>query len=328
MAKELYKEAEIFTAAIRNQADIAELNEARETMRQLANLAVENNDAGIANEFAQISTVIVNEIYDDTISFIETFADMQSVGYNEKLVFEYDVDLTEAQETAKGVAAESSTVARKYSAMKTTCISTTPTIRWMDLKSGRVKFDDIARNAVRKLDEKTQSYVYEKLVSKLTALSAPNFNTGTGVDTAVLKSMINTFGRFGEVSLVGDIEGITQITDIAGFSDKLPEELAVEHNVKGYVGVFNTANVIKLKNPYIKNSLTDTVFARDILLILPTPSNTAARPLKVGRQGGVEVRTKTDFDTGDFTTTYLQLIGADLVYASVCPVGAYKILTA
>lgn len=314
MAKTNYKEVDIFIAQAKGEVDSKspELAEARQTMKDLSARYVDTKDKGIRTELAEITTVVTNEVLRGKTNYIDLFADVARTGVNVKQQFEIERDLTSAEITAKGVAGDRGTVTKEYVGLETTHVTTRPFIPYLDLASGRINFDSISAKSAEKMDQKIVKYLEDTMFNAFSVLASPNYGTATGIDQTILKNQINTFGRFGQVSLLGDINGISQLTSLDSFASKLPEQLAIEHNNNGFIGTYNTANVIKMLNPLLRGSLTETALRRDLLYILSS-GDAAQRSLKVQFEGDLYMREHEDFETGDYEMMMGQIFGAKVV---------------
>jgi len=150
------------------------------------------------------------------------------------------------------------------------------------------------------------------MFNAFSAMSTPNYGTAVGIDQTILKSQINAFGRFGAVSLLGDIETLGKLDTISGWNAKLPEQLAVEHNANGFIGTFNTASVVKMINPLLSGSMVDTNLRKDLLYILCS-GDEGRRSLKVQFEGDLIMREHEDFESGDYEMLIGQIFGSAVV---------------
>ena len=145
-------------------------------------------------------------------------------------------------------------------------------------------------------------------------MASPNYETATGIDQTLLKNQINTFGTFGQPYLLGDISKLSLLDNISGWNGKLPEALALEHNANGFIGTFNTANVIRLVNPLLRGSLTNTVLRKDLMYIL-SGGDASQRSLKAQFEGDLYMREQEDFETGDYSMMMGMIAGFKVVGA-------------
>lgn len=314
MAK--YKEIDIFIAQARGEVDpkSVALAEARGTMRDLAAKFIETKDKSIRTELAQITTEVTNQILRGKTNYLETFADVARTGIGEKKQFEIERDLTSAEWTAKGVAGDRGTITKEYVGMDTKHITTRPFISFMDLATNRINFDRIAQLSAEKMDQAITKEMETVLFNAFSIMASPNYETAAGINQALLKNQINTFGTFGQVNLLGDISKLGLLDNISGWNAKLPEALALEHNANGFIGTFNTANVMKLVNPLLRGSLTETALRKDLLYIL-SGGDASQRSLKVQFEGDLYMREKEDFETGDYEMMMGQIAGFKVVGA-------------
>jgi hypothetical protein len=320
-----YKEVDIFIAQAKGEIDAKspELAEARETMKELAGRV--ESDAGVRKEMGEILTTVVNEGFQKKTNYIELFADVARTGINVKQNFEYIQDGTYAQFTAKGVAAERGTISKVYDTIATKHISTRPYIQWLDLKSGRITFDQIVERSVEKMEVLMVQDIESTMYNAFSTFAAPNYGTGTGIDASVLNPQIDAFARAsnGAVSLIGDVTALSGIDSIAGFNAKLPESLAIQHNRDRFIGVYHGANVVQLPNPFVRGSLTSTVLRTDLLYVVPS-GDVSMRPLKIQFEGDIWFREKEDFETGDWEQAMGMIYGAKVMSIDVVMMGMYK----
>ncbi|MBZ9622853.1 hypothetical protein G9F71_008305 [Clostridium sp. FP2] len=312
----IYKEVDVFIAQAKGEVDSKspELAEARGVMKDLSAKFIETKDKGIRTELAEITTTVTNQIVRGKTNYLETFADVARTGINVKQQFEIEVDLTSAEWTAKGVAGDRGTLTKKYVGMDTKHITTRPSISFMDMASGRINFDRIALLSAEKIDQALTKEMETVLFSAFSVMASPNYETAVGIDQTLLKNQINTFGTFGQPYLLGDISKLTLLDNIAGWNGKLPEALALEHNANGFIGTFNTANVVRLVNPLLRGSLTNTQLRKDLMYIL-SGGDASQRSLKAQFEGQVYMREQEDFYTGDYDLMMGMIAGFKVVGA-------------
>ena len=324
--KNTYKEVDIFLAQARGEVDAKapELAEARETIKDLSAKYVDTKDKGIRTELAEITTVVANEILRKKTQYIELFGDVKRTKTNERVQFEIERDLTSAEFTAKGVAGDRGTVIKEYTSMATEFVTTRPYIAFLDLASGRISFDSIAAKSAEKMEFAIVNRLETTMFNAFSAMAAPNYGTAAGVAPAVIDPMIDAFGRFGPVSVVGDQTAVGAITTIGGWVPAtLPEALAIEYNRNGHIGTYHTANVVKMTNPFRPNTLNNTALRQDLLYIL-TSGDESRRSLKVQFEGDMIMRENEDFKTGDYEMMMGIMFGAAVVGAEHY-MGIYRI---
>jgi hypothetical protein len=312
----IYKEVDTFIAQAKGEIDSKspQLAEARQTMKDLSAKFIETKDKGIRTELAQITTTVTNTILRGKTNYLETFADVARTAINEKVQFEIERDLTSAEFTAKGVAGDRGTLTKEYVGMTTKHVTTRPYISWMDLATGRINFDRIAALSAEKMDNALTKEMETVLFNAFSVMASPNYETAVGIDQTLLKNQINTFGSFGQPTLLGDISKLALLDNISGWNGKLPEALALEHNANGFIGTFNTANVIKLVNPLLRGSLTQTQLRKDLMYILSS-GDASQRSLKAQFEGELYMREKEDFESGDYEIMMGQIAGFKVVGA-------------
>jgi hypothetical protein len=321
-----YKEVDIFIAQVKGEVDTKspELAEARETMKELASKLAETKDKGLRTEMGEILTTVVNEGFQQKTNYIDLFADTARTGLNVRQNFEYIQDGTSAEFTAKGVVGERGTISKVYDTITTKHISTRPYIQWLDLKSGRINFDDIVLRSVEKMETLVVQDIETTMYNAFVTFASPNYETGSGLNQTLLKGQIDAFSRAsnGAVSLIGDVTALSGIDSISGFSSKLPESLALQYNRDRFIGVFHSANVVQLPNPFIRGSLTDTILRTDLVYIVPS-GNANAKPLKIQYEGDIWFREQEDFITGDWEQAMGMIYGAKVMSIDTVMMGMY-----
>ena len=322
MAK--YKEIDIFIAQAKGEVDAKspDLASARQTMKDLSARFIETKDKSIRTELAQITTEVTNAILREKVNYIDLFADVKRTAIGVKQNFKFETDLTSAQMGAKGVAGDRGTISNDYKSMETSFVSTRPFINFIDLASGRINFDRIAQLSAEKMDRVIAKSLEDTMFNAFSVMASPNYGTGTAIDQAILKAQINAFSRFGGVTLLGDIETLGKFDSIPGWTSKLPEALAIEQNANGFIGTFNTANVVKMVNPFLTGSLVNTNLRKDLLYIL-CAGDEGRRSLKVQFEGDLIMREQEDFETGDYEMLMGQIFGSAVVGAEHY-MGVYK----
>ncbi|MBU3186648.1 hypothetical protein [Clostridium estertheticum] len=311
-----YKELDVFIAQAKGEVDSksVEVANARKVMKALAARYIDTKDKSIRTELAQITTELTSTILREKVNYIDLFADVKRTAIDVKANFKFERDLTSAEMGAKGVAGDRGTVTNDFKGMETSFVSTRPFISFLDMASGRLNFDRIAQLSAEKMDRVIAKSLEDTMFNAFSVMSAPNYGTGTGIDQTILKSQINTFGRFGAVSLLGDIETLGKLDTVSGWTSKLPESLALDLNANGYIGTFNTASVIKMTNPLLTGSMTETNLRKDLLYVLCS-GDEGRRSLKVQFEGDLIMREHEDFETGDYEMLMGQIFGSAVVGA-------------
>lgn len=311
-----YKELDVFIAQAKGEVDSksAEVANARQVMKALAARYIDTKDKAIRTELAQITTELTSTILRAKTNYIELFADVKHTAIDEKANFKFERDLTTAEMGAKGIAGDRGTVTNDFKGMETSFVSTRPFISFLDMASGRLNFDRIAQLSAEKMDRVIAKSLEDTMFNAFSLMATPNYGTGTGVDQSILKAQINAFGRFGPVSLLGDIETLGDVESLTSYNAKLPDALAIEHNNNGFIGTFHTANVIKMVNPLLTGSMTETNLRKDLLYIL-CAGDEGRRSLKVQFEGGLIMREHEDFETGDYEMLMGQIFGSAVIGA-------------
>lgn len=304
MAKKDDKIVEVFSnLKVATEQEIAEANT---VIQELAKNPNPNN----RYEIAQIVGHIVTNKLRDRINYLDLLADVKRSNPGEKAQFTVELEGIKAFIQAKDATTHRTTIREKHVILPTVQVSARPYVNFFELASGKVDFARLINKATEEMEKAMIKKIQNVLYAGFVAYQAPNYAKGSGIVKATIDEQINTFGRFGGVSIIGDIAMTSQLTGLTGFFNNVPDALAVEHNNNGMIGTYNSGRVIKLVNPLEYNDLTKTILKNNLLYILPAGEE-AMRPLKVEIIGDVqamddqkiddktyEVRLDLDFGAG------------------------------
>jgi hypothetical protein len=116
-------------------------------------------------------------------------------------------------------------------------------------------------------------------------MQTPNYGAGSGIVKGTFDPILHAMNRVGgAASVIGDIEALAKFTAIAGFNSNVADALAIEHNQNGMIGSYLGGNLVKLNNPFVPNSLTETALRKDLVYVIPS-GDSSLRPVKVVFEG-------------------------------------------
>jgi hypothetical protein len=320
MALKTDKAVEVFTASILHKAndkDI-EIEEARQAIRTLAQTPSPANRW----EIAQIMGFVIDNVLAERMNYLDYIADVKNVGMGEKAQFAIELDGLQAFIIAKGATVERSKVLNKYITVDTEAVGIRPFVNFTELASGKVNFDRLAVQAADKMEQKMIQRIEAVLYSAFAGYAAPNYASGSAVVPATFDQQLRAFQRYGDVSIVGDIDVISQLTSLTGFNNVVADPLMVEHNQNGFIGTYKGANVVKLINPFADANMSGTVLRNDLLYIVPS-GDPAMRPLKVVFEGGIQSMDQTNINDLSYEMRFDRLFGVGIA-AGVNLLGVYE----
>ncbi len=326
MAMRTDKAVEIFSALNLGKIKNTEIEvaEAREALRELAKNPSPNNRW----EIAQIIAYTVEDIMNERVNYLDLFADVKNVGIGEKAAFDIELDGIQAFVQAKGATTQRSKVFSKSVTLDTEAVSARPYVNFVELASGKVNFDRVIEDAAYKMEMAMLEKIQNVLYAGFSGYSAPNYGAGSGVVKATLDSQIYAFSRFGNVSLVGDLEVVAKLAGQTGFqaatgTQQFSTNIIDEQNMNGYIGKYIGANVVKMNNPFKNGSLTETILNKGLLYIVPA-GRPEMRPLKVVMEGEIQPIEATNIDDRSFEIRLDKHFGAGLIFGSRAYMGVYE----
>lgn len=321
MAMHSDKAVEVFSALGTGKIKETEIEvaEARSAIKTLAS----NPTPGNRYEMAQLVAFSVNDIIDAKTDYIETFADEQNVGLDEKAYFDVELDGVQAYIQAKGATTLRSKVLSKKISVDTQAVSVRPVIDFISLATGKVNFDAIINDAAFKMENKMLGQIQNTLYSALKTYADPNYNIGSGLVKGTIDPMITAFSRLGQVSAVGDLAVVSKFAGLTGWTGAFSTDIVNEQNQNGFIGKYNGANVVKLVNPFVQHSLTETYLKKNLIYLLPSglPS---LRPLKVVNEGQITPMDQTNIDDRSYEIRLDKHFGSAFVIGSVPYMGMYE----
>lgn len=271
-------------------------SEAADIMAELAtDMSPENR-----YQLAQVFAYTINELQDSALDFLSVVADQKSIPYGGKPAFNVKTGGIKAYFQAKGSTTPRSMVAGKQILIDTEEVSARPAIPIMQLRTKQVEMADLIREANSEMTNAKVKKIEQVLQASISTYASPFYATGTGVNKDVLQKQINYFRRFGPVTILGDMEAVSQLAGLTGMamsseltqhSDKQIDEL----NESGFIGRYMGCNVIALTNAFEADGVTP-VLQTNWLYIIPGGMTGDTRNLKVVTEGSVSAIESQDIN--------------------------------
>lgn len=300
---------------LKAEVDRNELKDAKEYIKELASNPNPNN----CYEIAQILKFVINDGFTQRVQYLDEIADVKRTGFGEKAQFKIEIDDLKAMFQAKGSTTERSKISNKYFTLDTDEVSIRPVVDLYDLQTGKADFTKIAERAMVKLELEIVKRVQNVIYAAFSGMSTPNFASGAGITKSAFDPILHAMMRVGgSVSIVGDIEALSKFSGIVGFG-QVPDQIAVEHNQNGMIGTYLGGKLMKLNNPFVSNSLTETELRKDLIYVIPT-GDEELRPVKVQFEGELQaIGTPVNIDSKQMEMRFDQYVG-------VAAVGVRKLL--
>lgn len=295
-------------------------NDAENLNKVVAEL-VANPNPNNMYQIGQLVGFTVNELMKPRMNFLDTVADVKHVGFGEKAEFQAKMEGIRAYIQAKGSTTPRSKVANKTVILDTVNVSARPVINWVELKANRVNMADLVVDAAYQMELAEIQYFTEILTNAARNWTAPYYASGTGIVASNLDPVIRFWARAqggGGAVLWGDIDITSQLGELTGFtaaanSKQFADDLILEQNRLGYVGVYKGARVINAVNPLIDGT-DKNVLNRKLLYIFPSQIDASMRPLKAVFEGDVESQEQRHIDDKSFEIRLDQLVGGGIAY--------------
>lgn len=192
-------------------------------------------------------------------------------------------------------------------------------IEWEHYLDGTYNFVDLCNTIVDELI----NAVYDEIVDALnTAIDGTTFKqTHTELTDAfsvegmlTLIAYAKSFGA-GGATIIGSPTMVGRITDASFISDADK----VDVRERGYVGKFRGANVVMVEQTYDKDG--NALFPDDALFVFPNGTRPEDRFIKVGYEGGTEIKEK---ENDDRSLTYEVYAKLGVMLGNADGVGCYK----
>lgn len=192
-------------------------------------------------------------------------------------------------------------------------------IEWEHYLQGLYEFTDLCNVLIDELI----NAVYDEITGALnTAIDGTTFKkTHTETTDAfsvegmlTLVSYAKSFGTGGAM-IVGAPTMVARIKD----ADFLSDEDKTDMRERGYVGKFRGADVVVIEQTYDKDGTA--LFPEDALFVFPNGSRPEDRFIKVGYEGGTEVKDK---ENDDRSLTYEVYAKLGVMLGNADGIGCYK----
>lgn len=302
-----------------------QVQEAADIMAELAaEMTPENR-----YQLAQVMAYTIDELQQDSLDFLNTIADQKTIGYGDKAAFKVKTGGIKAYFQAKGSTTPRSMVSGRQILVDTEEISARPAIPLLQLKTKQVEMADLLREANREITNAKLKKIEQVLQAAVANFASPFYATGSGIVKDTLQKQINYFRRFGPVTILGDMEAISQLAALTGMamsttitqhSDKQIDEV----NESGYIGRYMGCNVVALTNAFEADGETP-ILKTNWLYIIPGGMTGDTRNLKIVNEGNVMSVDATDINDLVYEVRLAQFFGAAFVTGKVPTIGAYMI---
>ena len=233
---------------------------------------------------AQITRYVVEDALQETPDWTDLVADKKNFGYNETMIFEQELGAVEAFVQAKGATTPRSKLISKRFTVESATVSARPYIHIGELESGRVDIARLSQKALTAMEQEKNRYVLQVLMGSFRNFAEPEYGYGAdGVSAPVLDAQIQAYSRLGTVNLIGDIHTVGQLTKLAGFqanadSKVFADYMLEEQHIRGYLGSYNGAQVVKIQNAFLNGKWDELAFDKGIMFIVPTNVAAEMRP--------------------------------------------------
>jgi len=324
MALKNDKAVEIFSALHMNKIKNTEIEvaEARAAIRELA----KNPSPQNRYEIAQLLAFVVNDIINQKTNYIDLFADVKRTDIGEKAMFKTKKSGINAFLQAKNGTTQRSRILNAYTDVNTIEVSARPYVNLYELAGGKVNFDECITDASDEMEKKIVEQIEATLYAAFSGYSSPNYASGSGVVAATIDPMITAMKRLGAVSLIGDINIISKLGELTGFTaiagtEQFSDAIINEYNNNGKIGKYRGATVVELSNPFDRGSLSSTVLKQDLIYIVPAG---AERPLKVVMEGDVESMEATNINDNTMEVCLRKYFGSAVIFGDNAYMGVYE----
>lgn len=284
------------------------------------------------HEIGQIIAFTINELQQNSLSFMETFADIRNVALGDRPMYRMKTAGIKAFIQATGATTARSYVTDRQFSINTFEIASRPAINIWDIRMNRINMPDLIRDANKEFTLLKVKYCEKVLHDGLSAYGSyvnPFYGTGTGIVKGTLDDQLMYFKRLGGVSLIGDAAAVEGLFALAGApvnnnSVQYSGSMIDEKNNVGYLGRYNGCSVISMINAY-EDGKTTPILNPDWIYIISAGVSNDQKNLKVLNEGPTYSMTQQTIDDHTFETELTQRFGAAFVVGSVPTLGAYEI---
>ena len=246
---------------------------------------------------------------------------MKRIGFGGKAQFKVRQEGIRAFIQAKGATTARSKVANKTITLDTLSVSARPVINLVELRTGQTQMSDLIRDAAYQMELAEYGHIQKILDSAAKNWAAPYYGTGTGIVKPTLDEMVRHWSRVSAGAapvILGDINMTSALADLTGFtasttSKQFADDIMLEQNNAGFIGVYLGAKVVNLINPMIDGT-DESVFDHNKLYIMPGNVDASMRPLKVVFEGDVMSVEATNIDDMSYEIRLDQFFNAGVVY--------------
>lgn len=264
----------------------SDLDAAYTKIKELASTA---NKKASREEIAELVGYVIDSVISQRLNWMDMVADVKRVGEGDKAEFKTKYDGIVAKIAAKSSTPEISQIKYKKEIVPTVEVQARPSVNYREMVNNPEKIMEVVEDAMIKMENEMVVYVQSVLNTAYSALSTPNYVSGSGIVKSTFDPQVRAMGRFGKPAIMGDIEVITKLTANTGFTNRVADDLMIEHNYNGFIGTYLNGNVVQTVNRYADDTslaLSNLVQDFDKLYVVPAgPSD--SRPLKVVFEGGV-----------------------------------------
>jgi len=319
----------VLAAQVRNErVDSDKVEEASAIINELA----QDMSPAHQHEIGQIIAFTVNELQQNSLNFIETFADVRNVALGDRPMYRMKTAGIKAFIQATGATTARSYVTDRQFSINTFEIASRPAINIWDIRMNRINMPDLIRDANKEFTLLKVGYVEKVMHDGLSAYSGysnPFYGTGTGIVKGTLDDQLTYFKRLGGVSLIGDAAAVEGLFNLAGApvnnnSVQYSGSMIDEKNNNGYLGRYNGCSVISMVNAY-EDGKTTPILNPDWIYIVSAGVSNDQKNLKVLNEGPTYSMTQQTIDDHTFETELTQRFGAAFVVGSIPTMGAYEI---
>lgn len=313
MAKKTDKIIEVFSTIYKkpelSEVQKQELSDVNKVISELAS----NPNPQNRYEISQIVAYTVDTLVKDQLNYLPRIADVRYTDYQERPKFKIKKDGIKVFWQAIGATPERSKVAFDYVDLKLQAITSKPYIEWADLASGRYDFSELVSDVLVETERSIAKKVQSTLYSAFSGLSSPNFASGSGFVKASFDPLLFAMRRFGQVSIVGDLQALAGLIQGTGFvGTQGSQKLLDEQNANGYIGRYLGSDVVVLNNPIEKRTGFNTVLKRGYIYIVPSVSP-ELKPVKIQFAGDTMTQEGQNLDDGTYEMRFDKLAGVGVV---------------
>ena len=272
-------------------------------------------------QLANLVSYTINELQVQKPNLLDKIADVKRCGFGMKPSFTMPIGEVHAYIQAKGATTARSIVGSRNFMLDTVEVSARPVINLVELQTGVVKMSDLVKQAHEKMEAAHFQLAQKVINDSVASWKTPFYGAGSGIVKSTLDEMITFWRRTGNVALLGDIEMISQLSELTGFkasaeTQQFNNEIIKEYNDKGYIGKYMGCDVLSMVNPYLNESDVTPVFDTNKLYVLPAAASTDQRPLKMLFEGNVHSTDMMNIDNGCYEVCLRQNVGAGMAFGN------------